>query len=493
MERSVATGGLRRTSPRPALPPGPYLVAGLGAAGFAAARALTGRAGTDVRVWDSAADDAQRERAATLRAAGVDVRLGGDGVEALGGVRTVVKSPGLPPRAPLLAAAGERGLEIVDELELGWRLVEAPTVAVTGTNGKSTVAALCKAVLAAHGLAPALAGNTEFGPPLSELSLGPAPRSLVAEVSSYQAQFSPALAVDGAILTNLAPDHLNWHPSMEAYGAAKSRLFLGEGRVVPVAALNSDFELGREIAAAVEGRGGLALRYGRRPPAAYRIRECRWDLREAEAAIETPGGPVRVSTRLPGFHNAENVAAVLALFDGLGLAREPTLAALAAMEPVPGRFEVVDVDRPFDVVVDRAYSAEALAETLATARAVVSRRGGRLLAVLGVIGRVGPLIGAEAGAAAREHSDHLVICGVSYRGEPPLVTLATVASGARAARGGGLEIVLDRRAAIARALALAGPGDLVAVLGRGPTGREATDARGGSRQLDDREVVRELA
>lgn len=421
------------------------------------------------------------------------MRLGGDGVGMLGGVRTVVKSPGLPPTAPLILAAAERGLDVVDELDLGWRLVETPTVAVTGTNGKSTVAALCMAVLAAHGLSPVLVGNTEFGPPLSELALAEAPRSAVAEVSSYQAEFSPALAVDGAILTNLALDHVNWHPSMEHYGAAKRKLFLGPGRVVPVAALNADFELGREIAAAVEERGALALRYGRRSGAAYWVRECRWDLREAEATVETPGGPLRLMTRLPGFHNAANATAVLALAEGLGLPREPTLAALASSPPVPGRFEIVDVDRPFDVVVDLAYTAESVGETLATARALVARRGGRLLTVLGVVGRVGPLIGAESGAAARERSDHLVLSGVSYRGEPRLVTLAVVAAGARAARGGSLEIVLDRRKAIARAMAMARPGDLVAVLGRGPTGSEATDARGGSRPLDDREVVRELA
>lgn len=487
-------GMLGETSPRPALPPGPYLVAGLGRAGFAAARALVARSETVVRAWDAAVDAPQLRRAAALRASGVDVRLGGDGVEPLDGVRTVVKSPGLPPAAPLILAAAGRGLDVLDELDLGWRLVEAPTVAVTGTNGKSTVAALCTAVLAAHGLSPVLVGNTEFGPPLSELAIeGARPRSVVAEVSSYQAEFSPALAVDGAILTNLALDHVNWHPSMEHYGAAKRKLFLGPGRVVPVAALNADFELGRGIAAAVEGRGAIALRYGRAPDAAYRIRGCRWELREAEATVDTPHGPLRLTTRLPGFHNAANATAALALADGLGLPRGTTLATLAAAPPVPGRFEVVDVDRPFDVVVDHAYTAESVTETLATMRALVSRREGRLLTVFGMIGRVGPLIGSESGAAARERSDHLVLSGVSFRGEPRLVTLAAVAAGARAARGGSLEIVLDRREAIARAMAIARPGDLVAVLGRGPTGSEATDARGGSRPLDDREVVRELA
>ncbi len=181
------------TPRRPELPPGPYLVVGLGRAGLAAARVLAARAASPVSAWDEAVDPPQLERASVLRELGVEVRLGGDGTELLGGIATVVKSPGVPPEAPVLAEAARRGLLIVDEMDIGWRLVSAPTVAVTGTKGKSTVASLCVDVLAGHGLEPVLAGNTEFGPPLSELSLGQVPRSVVAEVSSYQAEASPSL------------------------------------------------------------------------------------------------------------------------------------------------------------------------------------------------------------------------------------------------------------------------------------------------------------
>jgi UDP-N-acetylmuramoyl-L-alanyl-D-glutamate--2,6-diaminopimelate ligase len=100
---------------------------------------------------------------------------------------------------------------------------------------------------------------------------------------------------------------------------------------------------------------------------------------------------------------------------------------------------------------------------------------------------------ADVGRAARERSDHLVVSGASYRGEPRLVALAQLLAGARVARGGTLDVVIEHRAAVARALAVAGPGDLVAILGRGATAREATDARGGFRPLDDRRTVRELA
>jgi UDP-N-acetylmuramoyl-L-alanyl-D-glutamate--2,6-diaminopimelate ligase len=112
--------------------------------------------------------------------------------------------------------------------------------------------------------------------------------------------------------------------------------------------------------------------------------------------------------------------------------------------------------------------------------------------VLALVGRAGPAIGREVGACARELSDHLILSASSYVGEPRLKNLAEAAAGARAAQGGSLEIVIDRRGAIASALAQAGPGDLVLVQGRGATAREATDRRGGFRELDDRQLVREL-
>ena len=270
-------------------------------------------------------------------------------------------------------------------------------------------------------------------------------------------------------------------------------LFTRGGWAVPLAVVNVDDGFGRTLADRVEARGGRVLRYGRSEDAAYRIAESRWGLREAEAAVETPDGPVALQTRLPGAHNAANATAVLALADGLGLPREPVLAALASAAPVAGRFELVEIDRPFDVVVDFAYTLDSVASALAAARHLASSRGGRLLTVLAIVGRAGPATGADVAALARERSDHLVLSGTSYRGEPRLVTLERMAVGARAAAGGSLEVVIDRRDAIARAMAAAGPGDLVLILGRGPTAHEATDARGGFRFLDDRQTVRELA
>ncbi|HET7591313.1 MAG TPA: Mur ligase family protein [Solirubrobacterales bacterium] len=478
---------------RPPLPPGPYLVAGLGRAGFAAARTLAAKVGPgSVAVWDGAANPPQRKRAQELRALGVEVRLGGDGLESLDGVRLVVKSPGVRPDIALIAAALRRGTAVIDELELGWHLVPAPTVAVTGSNGKSTTAGLCLQLLAAHGLEPVLTGNTEFGPPLSQVALGAPPGSVVAEVSSFQAELARNLAVDAAIFTNLTPDHLNRHGGMDAYRAAKRRLFVRGDWCVPFASVNLDDDLGRRLAREVRERGGKVCTYGFGGDADYRIVECGWGLRAGEVEVETPVGRLRFETKLPGRHNAANATAVLAFADHSGLPRERTVAALAAAAPVPGRFEPVEVGAPFEVIVDFGFTPGSVRGSLSTARELAAARDGRLLVVLAQVGRAGPAIGHEVGACARELSDHLILSASSYVGEPRIKNLAHAAAGARAARGGTLEIVIDWRRAIAAALARAEPGDLVVLQGRGATAREATDRRGGYVELDDRQIVREL-
>ncbi len=477
---------------RPPLPPGPFLIVGLGRAGISAGRALVARCGADaVRAWDSSADPVQQANAAELRGLGVRVDLGADGVRLLDGTATLVKSPGVPPDIPLVQTALARGLEVIDEFEIGWRLIAAPTVGITGTKGKSTVSALCMGILTAHGLEPVLCGNTDFGSAIGELAEAPPP-SLVAEISSYQLEFSHELVVDGAILTNLSEDHLNRHLTMAEYAAAKRKLFVRGDSAVPLAALNVDDEFGASLVGEVEERGGRVLRYGRDESADYRIDACHWDLRGAEVELETPSGRVELATRLPGLHNAANVAAALALADGLGLPREPTLGALATATPVSGRFELVETEAPFDVVVDLGVSPAGVGAGLEAARPVAHARGGRVIAVLSIVGRSALETGPLSGILARGLSDHLILAGASYRGEPRVPSIAALARGARAAPGGELEIVIDRREAIARAIAIARPGDVVMLIGRGHIAREATDLRGGFVDLADRGFAEEL-
>jgi UDP-N-acetylmuramoylalanine--D-glutamate ligase len=201
------------------------LVIGLGVSGNAAAEALLG-AGASVRVVEPGRAPAIDERAGRLAAAGADVRRDEtDPHVLLEGRALVVPSPIVPPHAPVLRAARARGVEIISEPELGWRLAGGRTrvVGVTGTNGKTTTTELLAACLSA----PA-AGN--IGMPLTAILAAPEPPPLVvAELSSFQLNYSFTLAPEVAVVLNLAPDHLDWHGSFVAYAAAKSRIWRVQG------------------------------------------------------------------------------------------------------------------------------------------------------------------------------------------------------------------------------------------------------------------------
>jgi UDP-N-acetylmuramoyl-L-alanyl-D-glutamate--2,6-diaminopimelate ligase len=466
---------------------------GLGEAGQAAVEVLAAQRGAEsVRVWDDSQSNEVRAARGSLAERGVSIPA--DEKAALDGAGFVVKSPGVPMQNPMLEAASRAGVLVLDELELAWRMSSWPVAAVTGTNGKSTTTTLVYTVLRAGGANPILAGNVESYRGLSAVSAVPADHHgwVAAEVSSYQLVGTPAFLPDAAVLTNLTPDHLNRHSTMAEYAEAKRRAFVRGDRAVELAVLNADDDLGRKLAEEVGERGGRPVTFGRSPDAGYRIGSWRSSLHGGRYEIEAPDGPISIETRLPGGHNAANVAAAIALADGLALAREPVLEAIAEMEPLPGRFEPVEEGQPFDVVVDFALSVDAVNRALETARELTDPRGGRVIAVMGAIGRSHRPTREQTGRAAREGADHLILCAASMRGEPPMIALEGLLIGARKADGGELEVVIDRRAAIRRALELARPGDLVAILGRGGLPTMAYDARGGSGPFDDREVAREL-
>ncbi|HEY5318102.1 MAG TPA: Mur ligase family protein [Solirubrobacteraceae bacterium] len=453
--------------------------------------ALCARFGaSSVRVWDDSRGPVVAALKAGLAARGISEVAGPD---SLGDIRSVIKSPGVTPGHPLLRAARAGHLPVIDELELGWRLSQRPLVSVTGTNGKSTTTALVFAALEAAGSRPALAGNTDAsrGCPLSALAPG-GDGWVVAEISSYQAEGSPALLPDASVLTNLTLDHLHWHGTMGAYAAAKRRLFVRGWRATGLAVLNVEDPFGRRLAREVGERGGRVLGYGHRASADYRVLGCASTLRGSVLELGTPAGRVKLETKLSGAHNAENLAAALALADGLGLPRASTLSALAEMAPLPGRFEILDAPAPFDVIVDFAHTPDAVARTLAAMRSIVTERGGRLIVVLAGLARTERPTREATGIAARTGADHLILCASSLHGEPPMVALSGLLSGARSVEHGTLEVVLDRRAAIARALTRAGAGDVVAILGRGPVSRHSYGAKARPGTFDDREVAREL-
>ena len=185
---------------RPPLPPGPYLVVGLARSGVAAALALSA---TGERVV--ATDSGRPTDTEGLERAGVEVHLESDGthiLEASPPPATLVKSPGVPQDAPVVAAARSMGITVIGELELGWRLVPNEFIAVTGTNGKTTTVELIGAMHRAAGVPVAVAGNV--GTPVSSLAGAVDPAAtIVCETSSFQLEDSTAFAPEVVVLLNI--------------------------------------------------------------------------------------------------------------------------------------------------------------------------------------------------------------------------------------------------------------------------------------------------
>ncbi|EFL14664.1 UDP-N-acetylmuramoylalanine-D-glutamate ligase [Streptomyces sp. C] len=204
-------------------------VAGLGVSGISAARALAGL-GAVVTVVDGGDSEGHRARAAELEAEakGVSVRLG-DAETLPEGTELVVTSPGWKPDSPLFLAAAEAGVDVVGDVEIAWQLRgegAAPWLAITGTNGKTTTTQMLASILRAAGLKTAAVGN--IGTPIIDVVTGDEQYDVLAvELSSYQLHWAPSVRAHSAAVLNLAPDHLDWHGSMEAYAADKGRIYEG--------------------------------------------------------------------------------------------------------------------------------------------------------------------------------------------------------------------------------------------------------------------------
>jgi UDP-N-acetylmuramoylalanine--D-glutamate ligase len=291
---------------------------GLARSGVAAALALRAR-GEQVIGADAGAPDVGR-----LADAGVEVHLDDPGVQLLDRVRTLVKSPGVPQEAPVVAAARARGRTLVGELELAWRMLPNELIAVTGTNGKTTTTEWIGHMHREAGLPVAVAGNV--GTALASLVDELAPdATIVCECSSFQLEDTTAFAPDAAALLNLRADHLDRHGSLAAYREAKLNAFRRQEPEGAVAVVPSG--LGVDV-----------------PGAARRVTFGVGGDMGVEGETLTWGGEPFLAAReigLPGPHNRENAMAAAAVALARGVDADAVRAGLRSFRGVAHRLEPI--------------------------------------------------------------------------------------------------------------------------------------------------------
>ncbi|MFD8998382.1 UDP-N-acetylmuramoyl-L-alanine--D-glutamate ligase [Streptomyces abikoensis] len=354
-------------------------VAGLGVSGVSAARALAGL-GASVTVVDGGDSEALRERAASLQAAGITVRLG-DANTLPEGTDLVVTSPGWRPDSPLFAAAAEAGVDVVGDVEIAWRLRgpdAAPWLAVTGTNGKTTTVQMLASILRAAGLRTAAVGN--IGTPIIDVVLGDEPHDVLAvELSSYQLHWAPSLRAHSAAVLNLAPDHLDWHGSMRAYAADKGRIY--EGNTIACVYNVEDPRTERlvEQADVEEGCRAIGFTLGAPGPSMLGVVE---GLLVDRAFVENRHQQAQELAEVsdvhpPAPHNIANALAAAALARAFGVDARAVRDGLRAFRPDAHRIaHVADVDGVAYVDDSKATNTHAAQASLAAYESIVWIAGG---------------------------------------------------------------------------------------------------------------------
>ncbi|MFJ2646956.1 UDP-N-acetylmuramoyl-L-alanine--D-glutamate ligase [Streptomyces sp. NPDC087420] len=340
-------------------------VAGLGVSGIPAARVLRGL-GAEVTVVNDGDDERSRTQAAGLAELGVTVRLG-DGDTLPAGTELVVTAPGWRPDKPLFTAAAEAGVEIWGDVELAWRLRgpgAAPWLAVTGTNGKTTTVRMLASILTAAGLRTAAVGNIGVSL-LDAVAGGETYDVLAVELSSYQLHWAPSLRAHSAAVLNLAPDHLDWHGSMEAYAADKGRIYEGNRIACVYNAADPATEDLVRAADVEEGCRAIGFTLGTPGPSQLGVVD---GILVDRAFVENRRDQAQELAHVsdvdpPAPHNIANALAAAALARAYGVGPTAVRDGLRAFRPDPHRIELVartgDVTYIDDSKATNTHAAEA--------------------------------------------------------------------------------------------------------------------------------------
>lgn len=415
-------------------------VLGLGRSGRAATRLLAAH-GAEVYASDAANTPEIREAARAARAAGAVADVGGHDLARLRACDLLVVSPGIPPTAAVLQAQEVAGRPIVSELELAFGFLDAPVIAVTGTNGKTTTTVWVGHLLEAAGLRTAVGGNV--GTALSEIALAAKPLDwVVAEVSSFQlahiARFKPAVGV----VLNLAPDHLDRYADVDRYYADKARIF-------DTADADSRWVLNGEDEAVLRmarGRpGAVRLFHVASPPAAGA--DAAWLDARGRLRIRAGGRESELCDRgelaLLGRHNVANALAAALAVDWAGVDAASLRRGLLDFRPLPHRLEPVHESGGV------LWINDSKATNVASARVALEAMTRPVLLLLGGRHKGEPYTGLEPAMAGR------VRAVIAYGEAAPIVE-RDLAARWRVHR---VDAGFERVVALARALAE--PGDVV--------------------------------
>jgi UDP-N-acetylmuramoyl-L-alanyl-D-glutamate--2,6-diaminopimelate ligase len=397
-----------------------------------------------------------------------------------GAVALVVERQLELPAPQLVVPDARAAMGLAADAFFGCPTRELAVAGVTGTNGKTTTAFLLFAMLAAAGRRPGLLGTIESRiggerrgvtlttPEAIDLQrtfrdmLDAGDRSCAMEASSHAAALHRLTGTRFGVLvfTNLSQDHLDFHGSMSAYFEAKRRLFVEpgpDGERAP-AAIGVDDAHGRRLATELRQLGMPVLTFGAEADADVHAEALELDA--TGASFGAAGLALR--TRLRGRFNVQNVLGAVAAARLLGLPDEAIVRGAEHVGGVPGRFEAVEEGQPFAVFVDYAHTPAALAHALGAARELTQ---GRLICVFGCGGDRDRDKRALMGATASEHADLAIVTSDNPRSEDPLAIIEEVLAGM--GHGPAVGVEPDRRAAIRRAIAGAGEGDVVVIAGKG--------------------------
>ena len=358
-------------------------------------------------------------------------------------------------------------------------------VGVTGTNGKTTTAAMLRAIFDANGWKAMAIGTltqTRTTPEAPELQAllsdwrGAGGQAVAMEVSSHALDQNrcDAIRFAAGVFLNLTPEHLDYHGDMESYFQAKARLF-DPGRSA-VAVINSDDPWGRRLAYMLSG--------GPTPVVTFSTGQIA-DLEMTPAGSSFVWQGKKVELSLGGEFNVSNAVGAATCAEALGVPVEVIARGLSDMGGVPGRFETVDAGQPFSVIVDYAHTPDGLTSVLSAARRICA---GRLIVVFGAGGERDRSKRPTMGSVASRLADLLIVTSDNPRSEDPDAIAAEILQGVSNADASALS-QLDRAEAIATALATAQAGDVVVVAGKGH--EKYQEVAGKLIPFDDVVVVRE--